>query len=107
MARQTTSQTPRSVRVPLRNRLVATLAATAVVVQPLAPGVLGATSSHAQSVPQTTPGTGGVYSGSVAPETPGTRSIYSGSGGPSIPAPSPPATQALPDLGDESQSIAT
>ena len=108
MARPTTSQTPRSARgSPLHNRLVAALAAMAVVVQPLAPGALGGSSSYAQSVPQAPPGTGGVYSGSVAPETPGTRSVFSGSGVPPIPATSAPSTQTLPDLGDESQSIAT
>lgn len=110
MARPTTSQTPRAPRAsPFHHRLVAAIAATAVVLQPLAPGVLGATASYAQSVPQATPGTGGVYSGSAAPENPSTRSIYSGSGVPvpPVPATNPPATLTLPDLGDESQSIAT
>ena len=108
MARPTTSQSPRPTRsTRFRTRIVAAVAATALVVQPLTPGLLGASSAYAQSsAPATGSSTSGVYSGSVAPETRGT-SIFSGSGVPSAPATSAPSTQALPDLGDESQSIAT
>ena len=108
MARPTTSQMPRFARRRslLHHRLVAALTAMAVVAQPLAPAVLGASSAYAQSASQATTGTGSVYSGSGVPETPGKSSVYSGSGVPT-PATTAPYPQSLPDLGDESQSIAT
>ena len=107
MTRTTTSQTARLAhgsRFP--NRVIAALAATALIAQPLAPGVLGASAAYGQSSAPTTPAAGSVYSGSIAPDTRGPGSVFSGSGIPPPSAITAPNTQ-LPDLGDESQSIAT
>ncbi|HET7097791.1 MAG TPA: M48 family metalloprotease [Casimicrobiaceae bacterium] len=96
----------------VRKRLIAAAAGVALVAQPLAPATIDVGLAHAQSSEtpatpaQAKSGTGGTYSGSTVPEKSGSG-IFSGSGLPTSPATSPPGHQGLPDLGDESLTLAT
>jgi predicted Zn-dependent protease len=93
-------------RHSVSKRSIAVAAIASLVAQPMAPAVLDMGVAYAQSQPPAGPATSGVYSGSTSPDAraPG---IFSGSGARAAPGGSIPGSSSLPDLGDESQSIAT